>query len=186
MLQLDTQKNLQLLNFLENRHHSCGPPAPVGCPSTNTPLDYLTLGSFFLPSAGSRAVNAGQAPHCSNSEHKPAELTRTCSTGHHDPQENTCLKQNSKCSSKKKGIQNLCFQQANVTAHLTTGRMLLIHRQARVPNSENPSDLVLMRGIYPELPTGPTVSAVKNVPRSVRNSKVKKIAGQQYKIKGPV
>lgn len=102
MLQLDTQKNLQLLNFLENRHHSCGPPAPGGCPSTNTPRDYLTPGSFFLPSAGSRAVNAGQAPHCSNTEHKPAELTRTCSTGHHDPQENTCLKQNTKCSLKKK------------------------------------------------------------------------------------
>lgn len=73
-----------------------------------------------------------------------------------------------------------------MTAHLTTGRMLLIHRQVPVPNSENPSDLVLMRGIYPELPTGPTVSAVKNVPCSVCNSEVKKIAGQQYKIKGPV
>lgn len=73
-----------------------------------------------------------------------------------------------------------------MTVYLTTGRMLLIHRQARVPNSKNPSDLVLMRGINPELFTGPTVSAVKSVPYSVCNSKVKKTAGQQYKIKGPV
>lgn len=86
----------------------------------------------------------------------------------------------------KKRDTNLCFQQADVTVHLTTGRMLLVHRKAHVPNSENPSDLVLMRGIYPEPLTAPTVSAVKYVPYSVCNSKVKKTAGQQYKIKGPV
>lgn len=73
-----------------------------------------------------------------------------------------------------------------MTGRLTTGRMLLIHKQAHVPNRENPSDLVLMRGTYPEPLTGPTVSAVKYVPYSVCNSKVKKTAGQQHKIKGPV
>ena len=96
-------RNLQLLYFLENRHHAHRTPAPAGCPSTNITCHYLT--QSFLSSAGSRILNAVQATQRSNSEHKLTELTITCSTGHQDPEEDTCLKQNFKSSLKKTGIQ---------------------------------------------------------------------------------
>lgn len=145
---------------------------PVGCPSTKIPWDYRTQ-DFLPPSLcwqqGCECWTGTTANLLSWQEHVPQDSQIHKRTSVHNKTLNAPW--------KKKLYKPL----------LSTGRCecSFDHRKnvinTHVPNSENPSDLVLMRGIHPELLTGPTVSAGKYVPYSESNSKVKKTAGQQQK-----